>query len=60
MGLGQDPAEVRVPARRLDEKRDVRPAGQRHLGPGDRPDAERLGRVRVLERTVDAVVVGER
>ena len=33
---------------------------ERHLRPGDRPDAEVLRRVRELERAVDAVVVGER
>ena len=32
---------------------------QRHLGAGDRADAEVLGRVGELERAVDAVVVGE-
>ena len=55
-----EPAEVRVALRRLDEQRDVRPADERHLRAGDRPDAERLRRVRELERAVDAVVVGER
>jgi hypothetical protein len=58
--LGQEPAEVRVPRRRLDEQRDVRAAGQRQLGAGDRLDAERLGRVGVLQRAADGVVVGER
>ena len=57
---GEEPAEVRVPARRLDEQRDVRPVRKRHLRAGDRPDAERLRRVRELERAVDAVVIGER
>ena len=57
---GQQPAEVRVAALRLDEQRHVRAAGERHLGAGDRADAERLRRVRELERAVDAVVVGER
>ena len=59
-GGGEQPAEVRVALRRLDEQRDVRAAGERDLGAGDRPHAERLGRVRELERAVDAVVVGER
>src|SRR5439155_24761132 len=36
MRLGEDPAEVRVPARRLDEQGDVRAALERHLGAGDR------------------------
>ncbi len=53
-------AEVRVAAPRLDEQRDVRAAVERDLGAGDRPHAERLRRVRELERAVDAVVVGER
>jgi hypothetical protein len=38
----------------------MRPVGEGHLGAGDRADAERLRRVRELERAVDAVVVGER
>ena len=38
----------------------MRAAGERHLGAGERADAERLRRVRELERAVDAVVVGER
>ena len=56
---GQESAEVRVPPRRLDEQRDVRPVRKRHLRAGDRPHAERLGRMRELERAVDAVVVGQ-
>jgi hypothetical protein len=58
--LGQQPAEVRVARRGLDEQRDVGAAGQRQLGAGDRPDAERLGRLGELERAADGVVVGER
>jgi hypothetical protein len=38
----------------------VRAIVERQLRAGDRPHAERLGRVRELERAVDAVVVGER
>ena len=38
----------------------MRAAVERHLRAGDRPHAERLRRVRELERAVDAVVVGER
>ena len=58
---GEDPAEVRVAAARLDEKRQVRaPPCERHLGPRDGPDAGVLRRVRELERAVDAVVVGQR
>jgi hypothetical protein len=57
---GQQPAEVRVAARVLGEERHVRAALERHLGAGDRPDAEGLRRVRELERAVDPVVVGDR
>jgi hypothetical protein len=57
---GQQPAEVRVAARVLHEQGDVRAPFERHLGPGDRAHAERLRRVRELERAVDPVVVGER
>ena len=56
----EQPTQVRVPATRLDEQRDVRAAVERDLRTGDRPDAEGLRRVRELERPVDAVVVGER
>jgi hypothetical protein len=38
----------------------MRAVEERHLGAGDRPHAERLRRVRELERAVDAVVVGQR
>ena len=57
---GEQPAEVRVALRRLDEERHVRAADKRHLGAGDRADADELRRVGELERAVDAVVVGER
>jgi hypothetical protein len=57
---GQQPAEVRVASRRFYEQRDVRVVGQRDLRAGDRPHAERLGRIREFERSVHAVVVGER
>jgi quercetin dioxygenase-like cupin family protein len=60
MGSREQAAEVRVPTPRLDEQRHMRAAVQRDLGPGDRSHAERLGRVRELERAVNAVVVGER
>ena len=56
---GEQPAEVRVALRGLDEQRDVRAAVEGELRPGDRPHAEMLRRVRELERAVDAVVVGE-
>ena len=59
VGRGQQAAEVRVPTLALDEQGHVRSAAQRHLRAGDRPHAERLRRVRELERAVDAVVVGE-
>jgi hypothetical protein len=58
--LGDQPAEVRVARRRLDEQSDVGSSFQAELGAGDRPNAERLGRVCKLERAADAVVVGER
>jgi hypothetical protein len=57
---GQQSAEVRVAARRLHEQRDVRAVRQRHLRSGDRPHAERLRRVRELERARHPVVVGQR
>ncbi len=56
---GQQPAEVRVALRGLDEQRDVQAAVEGDLRPGDRPDTEVLCGVRELERPVDAVVVGE-
>jgi hypothetical protein len=56
----QQPTEVRVPRRRLDEQGHMTAALERHLRAGDRPHAESLRRVRELERAVDAVVVGER
>jgi hypothetical protein len=56
----QEPAEVRVPATRLDQQRDVRAAVERDLGARDRPDAEGLRRVRELERPVDPVMIGQR
>ena len=51
---------MRVARLGLDEQRHVRASGQGHLGAGDRADAEGGGRVCELERTVDAVVIGER
>ena len=57
---GEETAEVGVALRRLDEQGDMGPPLQAELGTGDRPDAERLRRVRELERAADAVVVGER
>jgi hypothetical protein len=60
VGGGQQPAEVPVALRALDEQRHVMPALERHLRSGDRAHAERLRRVRELERAVDTVVVGER
>ena len=55
----EQPAEVRVPASRLHQQRDVRAAVERDLRARDRPNAERLGRMRELEGAVDAVVVRE-
>jgi hypothetical protein len=53
------PAEVRVALRRLDEDGHVRAVGESQLGAGNGAHAEMLGRVRELERAVDPVVVGE-
>ena len=60
MSVGDEPAEVRVALRRLDEQGHVRAAVEGQLGARDRPDAEVLRRVRELERAVDPVVIGER
>ncbi len=60
MRVREDPAEVCVAALALAEQRDVRPTCERDLRAGDRPQPERLGGVRELERAVDPVVVGER
>src|SRR5437764_14924191 len=57
---GQQPAEIRVALRRLDEQRHVRAVGERNLRARDRPHAERLRRMRKLERAVHPVVIGER
>ncbi len=57
---GQESAEVRVALRRLDEDGHVGAAVECDLRARDRADADELGRVRELERPVDAVVVGER
>jgi hypothetical protein len=56
----EEPAEVRVAARRLDEQGDVRAAAERHLRAGDRTYADRFRRVRKLERAANPVVVSER
>ena len=47
--VGEDAAEIRVALTRLAEQRHVSTAGERHLGAGDRPDAELLRGVRELE-----------
>ena len=60
VGRGEQPAEVRVALPRLDEQRHVHAAREGHLGAGDRAQTEEPGRVRELERAVDAVVVGQR
>ena len=59
MALCEKPAQVCVARRGLDQERDMSAAGQSHLRPCDRPHAERLRRVRELERAIDAVVVGQ-
>jgi len=58
--FGEQPAEVRVAARRLGEQRDVRAVEQRHLGAGDRLETELLRFLGERHRAVEAVVVGER
>jgi hypothetical protein len=60
VGLGDQPAEVGVALRRLDEQGDVGAPGEGDLGTGDRAKVERLRRMRELERSADTVVVGER
>ena len=60
MCRGEQPAEIRVARRALDEQRHVRTVGQCHLRAGDRAHAERLCGVRELERAVDTLVVGQR
>ena len=60
MRIGEDAAEVRVALAALTEERHVAAALERHLGAGDRPDAEVLRGMCELEGAVDAVVVGER
>ncbi len=56
---GQQPAQVPVALPRFDQQRDVRAAVERELRARDGTHAERLRRMRELERAVDAVVVGE-
>ena len=58
--VGEDPAEVLVAAAALAEERDMGAALERHLGAGDRAQAERFRGLGELERAVDAVVVGQR
>ena len=53
-------AEVRPSAAVADEQGDVAPVGQRDLGPVDRPQADRLGRLGELHRSGDRVMVGQR
>src|SRR6266545_3614504 len=60
VGGREQAAEVRVASRRLHEEGDMRAVGERRFRARDRLDADRLGGVSELERTVDAVVVGER
>ena len=58
--FGEDAAEVRIAPAGLDEQGQMGTTVERHLGAGDRPDAQILGSVGELERAVDTVVVGER
>ena len=57
---GEEPAEVAVALRRLDEQGDVGAAFEGELGAGDGAQAEDLGGMGELERAADTVVVGER
>ena len=55
-----EPAEVAPSALVLDEQRQVAAVVERQLGPVQRPQPNRPARLRVLHRTADVVVVGER
>src|SRR5438309_1326731 len=60
MSLGNQPAEVRVPFRRLREKRHVGTVEQGQLRAGDRLETELFRFLRERHRAVQPVVVGER
>ncbi len=60
MRAGQEPAEVAPPALVLDEQRQVAAVLERQLGAVQRPQPDRLARLRVLHRAADVVVVGQR
>ena len=60
---GEQLREVGVARARLDQQRDVEGTVlvfDRQLTAGDRPHAQRLGRVRELERAAEVVVIGQR
>src|SRR5437899_12697482 len=60
MSLGNQPAEVRVPFRRLREQRHVGTVEQGQLCAGDRLETELFRFLRERHRAVQPVVVGER
>ena len=60
MRARQQVAEAAPAGRVADEQREMTPVGERDLRPVDRPQAERLGRLRELHRARQRVVVGER
>src|SRR5205823_7145238 len=60
MSLGNQPAEVRVPFRRLREQRHVGTVEQGQLRAGDRLETELFRFLRERHRAVQPVVVGER
>ena len=58
MSPTEDPTEIGVPFRTLDEQSEVGPL-ESDLGAGDRPDSPGFGRLGKGHRAVKAVVVGE-
>ena len=60
MGAGQQPAEVAPTGRVADEQREMALVVQRDLRPVDRPQPQRLRRLRELHRPRQRVVVGQR
>ena len=60
MRRGEQAAEVGVAFGGFGEQRDVRAVGERHLGAGDRLEAEPLRLLRERHRAVQPVVIGER
>src|SRR4029077_4815899 len=55
--LGEEPAKICVPLRRLSEQNEMTAIGEGDLGTGDCLQAERLGGLREPERAVDAVAI---